>query len=103
MIINVDQHGRLCPQSLPPVHPLHAQTVTVLDDFYEAAPKDADGEFEPGMSAAYTAASSGPNSRMNLYREEASDPSRPLSYIVAYFWRCQVCGFVLPAQQVPRT
>jgi hypothetical protein len=101
----LDQHGGpLCPNSFDPAHPSHTLRNRVLDLFYEAAPKDADGELAEDMSKVYSAAAHGRlDDYMHLYRHEAGEIiGQPLLRVATWWWRCHVCGLTLPAQQVPR-
>jgi hypothetical protein len=102
-----DDQRLLCPLGVTlPLHPAHEQRTRLLDAVYEATPKDDDGEMQGTAAAAYDAAayrSSLTSERMHLYEHTASPQRMPgAAYVVAWFWRCPTCGFVLPAQQVTR-
>lgn len=99
-------NGPLCPNSLPPVHPSHAVHTQMIDAAYEATPKDGDGEpATPELAAVNDAISYGPrsNDRMRLYRDLVSvADGRGLPVAVeALFFRCGICGLILPANRVP--
>jgi hypothetical protein len=92
----------LCPNVATgiTVDPLHAVATTVLDAFHKAADKDADGEFtSPEVAKAYRAAADRVTDRMRLYRTTVSYPAGGRFQVVvsAYYFRCGVCGFTLPA------
>lgn len=99
--------GPMCPQSMPPVvHPSHHLAGTFADAAYEATPRGEDGEPLTGdLAAVNQAVSYGPTTenRMRLYRAAVaaqSSSGRDVGVEALYF-RCQICGFVLPASRVP--
>jgi hypothetical protein len=92
-----------CPQSGiggGPIYPAHAVEITIADRVYAATPRDSDGEILPEFESVAMAASS--RSGMELYRTEASPRHPGPNYYTATFFQCLVCGFVLPAQAIPR-
>lgn len=95
--------GPLCPASMPPVHPSHAAMVAAQNAVYEATARDGDGEpatselEKVGHAVSYSWRTS---SRMRLYRDTASAlSSRGVVPVEALYFRCLVCGLVLPAQR----
>jgi hypothetical protein len=71
---------------------------------YEATERDEDGEFtDPAVERAYTAIAYGESvdDRMHLYVSEVSAQygGAPV-HVEAWFFRCPVCGLVLPANRV---
>jgi hypothetical protein len=97
----------LCPNSGgSPTHPAHELRVRLVDIAYAASELNADGEFADDAVArineavAYGAV----DDRMHLYVTEMTGTyGGPLgTTVVAWFFRCGICGFVLPAQQVQR-
>jgi hypothetical protein len=92
----------LCPGELEPRHPAHQLQVSTLNAFHGAAEKDADGEIVPAAANAYNAAAYPAGGAMRLYREKASTVAdgRPIAVEALYF-RCRICGLVLPAGRVP--
>jgi hypothetical protein len=96
--------GPLCPLSDYPRAREHELAVAIGNDVYEAAKPTRDedsGESPPEIEnltmAAYYGRSA--STRMNLYRVSMPAKSqRPGGVVaVAYYFRCGVCGFVLPA------
>lgn len=89
----------MCPSSLPPVvaelHKLHNRT---LDAFYGATTKNEDGEFATDeMDKAYYAAVA--LNHMRLYVDSATAFYHgSMITVECWWWRCQVCGFVLPTE-----
>lgn len=99
-----DDSKPLCPRSTNlPVAEEHMLRNRVLDAFYNAAEKDGDGEMAPPVDAAYHAAAYGPvNDRMDLFTTSASFLHQGAPVVVESWWfRCPVCGFVLPASRMP--
>lgn len=97
----------LCPLGVTlPLHPAHEQRTRLLDAFYNATPRDDDGEMLGTADAAYSAAAYGDSltsDRMQLFQHTAAPLSTgAIQYVAAWWWRCPTCGFVLPAQQVMR-
>lgn len=106
IIRNLSDGSRmLCPQSAGfPIASEHVACNGLLDAFYQAAERDTDGELTPPLDVAYAAAAYGPvSARMNLYRHvvEVLEPGRE-TIVETWWWRCPVCGFVLPAQVMNR-
>lgn len=91
--------GPVCPSSLPPVIAnAHAQHNRTLDAFYGATTKNDEGEFATDeMDRAYYAAVR--LNRMHLYIDSAQAFYRSRVITVeCWWWRCQICGFVLPTE-----
>jgi hypothetical protein len=95
-LINDPNVGILCPQSMSPVAPAHAERVALLNRIYEQMERDTDGESPAEQERLYRAAD-GDGDWMRLYVEHKGTPvgGRYVSITVA-FYRCQVCGFTLP-------
>lgn len=91
--------GPLCPNGLgDPVHEAHRLRVRALDAFYEAVEKNEDLEMPEPAERAYEAANSALTDRMDLFQHSSHFTSGNRSFIVeAYWYRCRVCGLVLPA------
>lgn len=101
--------GPMCPQShnLPIENPLHALAVQIGNKVYEAADKDSDNEIVPEHDKLVNAAIDYDSSYMRLYRASSMvrpggrgwqyTKAHPLAYIVAWYFQCEICGFVLPA------
>lgn len=94
--------GPLCPNSVgEPMHEAHRLRVRVLDAFYEAADKDEDNEMPEPLERAYSAAAYGRvEDRMDLFAHSTGflDGNRRVT-IEAWWYRCRVCGLVLPANR----
>lgn len=93
----------MCPNGfIEPIHPSHRMRIRMLDAFSKAAERDADGEMtEPVGKAYYAAAYEGPTEdRMWLYRETVGF-MRGRGHIIveAWYFRCTICGLMLPAQR----
>lgn len=100
-----DSSKPLCPNATNgPVHEAHMLRNRVLDRFYNAAEKDADGELAPPVDKAYCAAAYGPLSDdMELFTHLASFAHEgALVTVESWWWKCLVCGFVLPANRIDR-
>lgn len=103
--IGQEGDGPLCPRDPDALE--HIAQVAVLDRFYEAAAKDDDEELtSPEMEAAYRAAAYPEGRGMQLYRTSVypsqTDRGRGIAAVEAWFLRCPVCLFVLPATEVRR-
>lgn len=96
--------GPLCPNSVgEPLHDAHRLHVRTLDAFYNAADKDSDGELPEAVERAYGAAAYEQiTDRMDLFRHSNSitEGNRPV-VVESYWYRCRVCGLVLPATRRP--
>lgn len=106
-LIDLDMGGQgpLCPNSLPPAHPAHQLAVTFQNAAYRATPRDADGEpTTPELAAVNMAVSYGEdtNDRMSLYRDVviARTDGYRTAAVEALFFRCLLCGLILPASRV---
>lgn len=93
--------GPLCPQDFPPIHPAHALHRRVNDAGYNAAPRTEgdDLELTPDAEKVHSAVTDGQfSSYMLLYRhDERYLQGRQFVVVSAHWYRCGVCGFVLPA------
>jgi hypothetical protein len=89
----------LCPVYVSdPGNEMHRLAVRALDAFYDAAPKNDDGEMlSAATETCYRAATVALSSRMRLYRAGLPLPGQGAGYVESYYFRCQVCGFTLPA------
>lgn len=93
----------LCPNSTnAPIHEAHQLHTRVVDAFYNAAEKDDEGEMSAPLDKAYSAAAYGSVSdNMELFVAAASFPYRSeFVRVESWWWKCPVCGFVLPANRV---
>lgn len=93
----------LCPNGTNmPIHPAHTLRTRMLDAFYNAAEKNADGEMLEPVDKAYSAAAyNGPtDDRMWLFRETVSfTQGREYITVESWWFRCHICGLILPAQR----
>jgi hypothetical protein len=100
-----DDERPLCPNIGWPGNPAHELRTRVLNAFYNAAEKDAEGEMTGTAEAAYSEAAygSGTDERMHLYREGVAALYGG-SYVTveAWWFKCPICGFVLPANRIER-
>lgn len=98
--------GPLCPNAGgTPANEAHMLRVRVVDAFYNAAEKDADGEMAPPLDAAYSAAAYGRDTgiRMDLYHEAVQGVVYGQIVTVETWWfQCHVCGLILPATRRER-
>jgi hypothetical protein len=97
----------LCPNSGGrPANPEHQLRVRLLDAAYRAADVNPDDlEFtDAAADRMYQALAYGDDvdDRMHLYESSVIPFDRPLTVVTAWFFRCGVCGFVLPATAVER-
>jgi len=100
-VIDLFQQGPLCPQSMPPVHAAHAAMVRVQNAAYDAIPKDGDGELREDFDPVYSAIAYGDDSRMRLYRDAVEAMStRGTVTVESLYFRCPVCGLILPASRM---
>jgi hypothetical protein len=91
----------ICPnETSGPPNPLHHAYNRILDTFYEASERDDNGEFTiPAVGAMYEAvAYKKTYTGMSLYCISARTLGGSES-IKAWYFRCHVCGFVLPASE----
>jgi hypothetical protein len=95
-----------CPRSGiagGPIHPAHAMEVIIADRVYAVTPRNEDGDTtDPVLDRMATAASR--QDGMKLYVTEGApiNPNYGYYYATAYFM-CLTCGFILPAQIMPRS
>jgi len=99
-----DDQKPLCPNLGWPSNPFHELQVRVVDSFYEATDKDEDGELNSEVEKAYAAAAyegkKGTSDRMSLYVTSVAFHKYGKQIIVETYWfKCHVCGFVLPAYE----
>ena len=103
------ENGPMCPHSIPPnVHPSHEAALLVQNAVYEAIARDEDGEpatEELGAVSHASSYSSSTGNRMRLYRAtELARSSSPWGVVVeSLYFRCRICGFVLPASRAPES
>jgi hypothetical protein len=105
-------NGPLCPNThvLPNQNALHSLATKIEDRVYQAADRLSDGEIVPEHEKLVAAAANYDDSYMRLYRMETSIrpggrgwqyvKSHPRAYVVAWYFQCPVCGFVMPAQLI---
>lgn len=93
----------LCPNVTSPImnnaHELHNRTT---DAFHKAAEKDSDGEFanKDTEKAYYAAAYDNVSNKMNLYFARVYWHEGTRQKIVETYWfRCAICGLILPAYE----
>lgn len=114
--IEQDNPSVLCP--LLTSHPRHVEWVRVQNGVYRATPRDADGEiiqdeqYRRNLNAAAHEMDIHSNTPdyMSLYHGTAtarrggagSSKLSPRAYVDAWWFRCPVCHFVLPATAVQR-
>jgi hypothetical protein len=102
-IIRESMERPMCPNGISePIHPAHRMRIRMLDAYSNAAERDADGEMAPPVDQAYYAAaySGSTEDRMWLYREAAGFMrGRVHTLVEAWYFRCQICGLILPAQR----
>lgn len=91
----------LCPNGAGgPTNPAHELRVRLINAAYEASERDADGEYaDPAVERVNTAIAYGErDDRMHLYVSEvAVDYGGRHVVVEAWFFRCPVCGLILPA------
>lgn len=101
MIIDTDiQNLPLCPNMTNPVHPLHQQHTNLQNAAYESNLRNEDGEFESTQAEKmYESIAYGRFSgRMYLYKEETTiSYRRDIITISSWYFRCYICGLVIPA------
>jgi hypothetical protein len=94
----------LCPHDLAtPANPAHQLHNRLIDAVHEATPHDEDGQpVTPELEAVAAAVTDGRvSARMRLHREAASGTAGGAPFLVeAWFFRCDVCGLILPAGRV---
>lgn len=101
----IEGRGPLCPASMPPVSAAHALLRQIQNVAYQATEYDGDGEpVSPEAGAVVDAVHYGneTDSRMRLYRDAVSalGGRRGMVAVEALYFRCPLCGFVLPANRV---
>lgn len=106
--------GPLCPQSLGALSGEHRAERLYDDAIYEASKafrKDADGnpdpngDLPPDLDTLYNSITfNGTYRRMYLHYEETEFMQGQGMYKVkAYYWRCHLCGYILPATTLEKT
>jgi hypothetical protein len=95
----------LCPQMF---NARHEQWIQIQNAIYEMAPKDEDlnildyptYQARQKLAATEMGILGNDTDYMNLYRATATPlPNYSQDYIEAWYFKCPVCGFVLPANQ----
>lgn len=103
IIRNVDSHDLpLCPNKiLGPPSPLHAEEVRNANLIYEALPKDEeDGDLTPEADKLQEEMRSRAHERMQLYHQTTGFFRGSRRIVVeSYFYKCLICGLILPAHQ----
>lgn len=104
-LIDVQGSGPLCPASMPPVSAAHALLRRIQNVAYQATEYDSDGEPVSAEAGAVVDAvhyGSDTDSRMRLFRDVVSAASGVRGYVAVetLYFRCPICGFVLPANRV---
>lgn len=93
----------LCPNvTNGPLNSAHELRNRVLDKFYKTAELDADGEIAvEAVAAAYNAAAYGTlDEHMQLFTHAANFiHAGQVVTVESWWWKCLVCGFVLPANR----
>lgn len=98
----------MCPRGYGPgMAPEHEIRVRMIDAAYEATPRNDDGEpTSPELDRVNDAVAYGPQTDdcMRLYRDVvmAMDGTRGTVSVEALFFRCQICGLILPASRAPQ-
>jgi hypothetical protein len=95
-----DSDRPLCPNMGYPGNEAHHLRTRILNTFYEAAPKDSDGEMSEELDKVYSAAAYGGNTdeRMNLYSEFVNVyQGTNVTQVTTWWFKCPICGFILPA------
>jgi len=97
----------MCPNGMVrPIHPAHSLRVTMIDAAYDVTKpyKDEDGELPEPLDKVSTALSYGPTTadRMHLYWDRVGFvQGGEYATVEAWYFRCAICGLMLPAQRVP--
>lgn len=88
----------LCPNTMSPVHPLHAFHVNIQDAASSSAEHDEDNQFtHEAASKMYSAISDQLyDGRMRLYMD-SNFVFTLRKTVEVWYYRCTVCGLVLPA------
>lgn len=96
-----------CPNGMMrPIHQAHQLRTTMIDAAYGAtkAYETDDGELPEALDKVSQALDHGPTTidRMNLYFDRVSFlQGRQIVAVEAWYFRCAICGLMLPAQRVP--
>jgi hypothetical protein len=96
----------MCPNGmLRPIHEAHQLHTRMIDALYEATKpyENEDGELPEPLDKASTALSYGPTTadRMHLYFDRVGFmQGREHVMVEAWYFRCAICGLMLPAQRV---
>lgn len=101
MVINTDRNNLpLCPNIGEPIHPLHKLHNQIQDEAYNSQTKTEELEFQtPELNKMYNAISHKRyNGRMSLYMDSVTLDKRRTS-ITAWYFRCNICGLILPATE----
>lgn len=97
----------MCPNGiLRPIHQAHQLRNTMIDAHYDVTKpyQDEDGELPEALQKASNALHYGPTTadRMHLYFNRVSFlQGRQLVKVEAWYFRCAICGLMLPAQRMP--
>jgi hypothetical protein len=106
IVETLGQDRPLCPNDISfPLNQFHYERTRLLDAFYNAAEKDDDSEFvSPEVDKAYYETAYGKDrsgTGMRLFHEAVTPMGAqfPFIRVEAWYFRCPICGFVLPANQ----
>jgi len=96
-LINDPNARILCPQSFSPQAREHAEQVALLNRMYGVMEHDDDTLEAPADQERIYRAAEGDGDWMRLYHEDKGTIFQGRMYTIkAGYYRCQVCGFVLP-------
>ena len=97
--------GILCPNDIHQgLHPLHEMRVRMVNRFYTWAKEhgklDSDGEWiDQDWEDAYYAVDKHEDNYMQLYGEHDSViAEKAFLHVRTWYYKCSVCGFVLPTE-----
>jgi hypothetical protein len=100
--------GPLCPMSMGALNGEHRAERIFDDVLYEASKPfrvnsdgqpDPDGDLPKDLDTLYNAVVYSPTYRRMLLHYEATSfmQDGALKHVRAYYWRCHLCGYILPA------
>jgi hypothetical protein len=99
----------MCPNGMMrPIHQAHQLRTTMINAAYEASKQyeNNDGELPEPLDKMSQALGYGPTTadRMNLYFDRVSFLDRGGEFVTveAWYFRCAICGLMLPAQRTPK-
>jgi hypothetical protein len=104
VIIDIPHNDRpLCPQQDFPTHPSHQLHVAIQNAAYGVIDRNEDNEtIDANQEKVYEAISYNRfDGRMYLYRISNSIyTGKKYTHVEAFYYKCSICGFTLPATQV---